>query len=111
MTLRELVDKAHKNSVEKGWWENGSTNIPEKLMMIVSEVSEALEEYREHTEPLNKVRYAEKDKPVGFASELADVVIRCFDLAGYLKIDLEQVVKDKMEYNMTRSYRHGNKKC
>ena len=41
--------------------------------------------------------------------ELADAVIRIFDLAGFLCIDLEKYIDQKHEYNRGRPYRHGNK--
>jgi NTP pyrophosphatase (non-canonical NTP hydrolase) len=40
---------------------------------------------------------------------LADVVIRCFDMADYYKIDLESIIIEKMEFNKTRPYKHGKK--
>ena len=48
-------------------------------------------------------------KPEGLGSELADIVIRVFDLAGMLKIDIANEIERKMRYNVTRPYRHGGK--
>ena len=48
-------------------------------------------------------------KPEGFASELADVVIRVADVCGRLGLDLEAAVVEKMTYNATRPRRHGGK--
>lgn len=39
--------------------------------------------------------------------ELADAVIRIFDLCGLLGIDLDQHIELKMEYNTMRGYKHG----
>jgi NTP pyrophosphatase (non-canonical NTP hydrolase) len=50
-----------------------------------------------------------EDKPIGFASELADVVIRVMDLAEAMGIDLEREILLKHEYNLTREHRHGGK--
>lgn len=110
VTLKELVESAHMNSVMKGWYdgEDAKRNIPEMLALIHSEVSEALEDYRTGT-MLEDVTV--HGKPIGFPSELADVVIRIGDLCGYLGIDLEAAVTDKMAYNATRPYRHGGKKA
>ena len=41
--------------------------------------------------------------------ELADILIRVGDLARHCDLDLETAVKEKMEFNSTRGYRHGNK--
>lgn len=48
-------------------------------------------------------------KTEGIPSELADTVIRIFDLCGYYGIDLETAILEKMKYNKVRPYRHGGK--
>jgi NTP pyrophosphatase (non-canonical NTP hydrolase) len=54
--------------------------------------------------------YTEVDgKPEGVAAELADVVIRCLDYAAIYDIDLGFVMQQKLMYNTTRPFRHGNK--
>ena len=117
MTITELVEKAHENARKKGFWEDWNSicwedglsrnedstldieelfnnAIATKLMLIVSEVSEALEALR------NK-------KKDSFKEELADVAIRLADLCGGLEIDLETEIKKKMEKNKKRGYKHG----
>lgn len=49
-------------------------------------------------------------KPEGLPSELADIVIRVFDLAGAWKIDLLQAMATKHRYNISRPFRHGGKR-
>jgi len=44
-------------------------------------------------------------------SELADIVIRVYDLAGALGIDLDAAIEVKHQYNVGRPYRHGGKRC
>lgn len=116
MTIKDLIIEAHNNARNKGWWDGGvdNANIPEKLALLHSEISEALEEYRSHQGALRMLGETVVDefkKPVGFAVELADVVIRLFDLCGALNIDLERAIKVKMTYNQLRPYRHGGKTC
>lgn len=41
--------------------------------------------------------------------ELADIVIRCFDMADAFGIDLEAAILEKHEFNKTRPYLHGKK--
>ena len=110
MNIKTLIEESHKTATEKGWWDKPDRNVPELLALIHSEVSEALEAYRETgLEQLDKVWYTSTDKPEGFTVELADVLIRIADLCGEFNLDLEDTLKTKMEYNKTRPYRHGNK--
>lgn len=53
----------------------------------------------------------ERRKPEGVAVELADCVIRILDYCGRAGIDIEEAIRIKHEYNKTRPYRHGGKKC
>ena len=52
---------------------------------------------------------ARSKKPEGVAVELADAVIRIADLCGYLGIDLDAVIEEKMAYNAGRPYKHGKR--
>jgi NTP pyrophosphatase (non-canonical NTP hydrolase) len=66
------------------------------LLLINSELGEA-------TEGLRQGDYR------NFKEELADSVIRLFDLAGYLKINLEYEIERKMEINKNRAKLHNKK--
>ena len=121
MTIAELIEKSFGNSRSKGFWDehaNGppwrsgptftTSCIPEKLMLIVSELSEALEEHRGGRAPTHTYFNPEKPtKPEGIPSELADVMIRVADLAGAFGIDLESAIRAKMAYNASRPHKHG----
>lgn len=109
MTITEMRDEAYQNSAAHGWYEKPAT-FGDRLMLMVSELAEALEEFREGR-GLTEIYYNpdKPDKPEGIPIELADVVIRIGDLCGYEGIDLEAAIKLKMEYNRTRPYRHGGK--
>lgn len=108
MTLAELVKESYETSVSKGW-HNSERNVGEILMLIVSELSEALEDARLGN-AYDVVAYEDDGKPIGFATEIADTFIRLADLCGLYKIDIEEVIKIKMKYNKTRSFKHGGKK-
>lgn len=97
MNIKELQKEIHQNAVNHGWWESPRP-VPEILCLVHSEVSEALEAYREG------------DKE-GFSEELADIAIRLLDAAEGYGIDLEDEIVKKHEYNKTREYRHGGKAC
>jgi NTP pyrophosphatase (non-canonical NTP hydrolase) len=121
MTLNELRDEAFAYAEKQGFHER--KNFGEKLMLIVSELSEALEADRNGkwvgdtvmnnrtVIPLSiccaeKIDY-EKYIKGSVEEELADATIRICDLAGTYNIDLDWHVKAKMAYNETRPYKHG----
>ena len=119
MTVRELIIQIHSDNVERGWWD-GFNDLPldikdrsdvacviEKLCLIHSEISEALEEVR-NGKGFDEI-YFDKTKPLGFPTELADAVIRIFDLAVACGFDIESVISMKLTYNRTRGHKHGGK--
>jgi NTP pyrophosphatase (non-canonical NTP hydrolase) len=115
--LNEMRDQAHKNAKDKGWWDddlmppNPETLIPEKICLMHSELSEALECYRDPEHKANELWVASSGKIEGLPAELADVIIRIGDYCGYFGIDIEDTVRQKMAYNATRSHRHGGKRA
>lgn len=95
---------------QAGWWIDTETGedvrtwpskffklwISAKLMLVVTEVAEAMEGHRKDkmddhllTRPMLEV-------------ELADTVIRVFDLAGGLGLDLAGAIVAKLVYNASR---------
>lgn len=105
--LTDIQEEAHSNSKAHGFWEGtANDNIPTKIALIHSEVSEALECFREGD---MQTHYREDGKPEGFPSELADIVIRVGDLAERLGINLSAEIATKFAYNRTREMMHGGK--
>ena len=116
MKISELQERAHKNAANKGFWDMergilgkmhhyGDFTTKEiiavydafccqRLMLMVSELGEAIEALR-------------KDNFDGYKEELADTVIRILDECGGSKINLEAEILRKMAVNEKRSHRHG----
>jgi NTP pyrophosphatase (non-canonical NTP hydrolase) len=107
-TIAEVAAACYQTSRNHGWWEGETFNIGEKLMLICSEAAEALEHWR-RGQDITEVFYGPGDKPDGFPIELADIVIRVFDLAEHYGLDIERAIKIKMAFNETRPYKHGGK--
>lgn len=97
MEFQSLAEEIHENAKNHGWWDN-PRSIPELLCLVHSEVSEALEAYRNHDSE-------------NFAEELADIVIRVFDMAVGNNINIQDEVVKKHLTNVNRSFRHGGKAC
>jgi hypothetical protein len=87
------------------WWidlktgedQRMANNVPEKLMLIVSEVSEAMEGHRK-----NLMDDKLPHRPM-VEVELADAVIRIFDLAGAKGYDVAGAIVEKLAYNAQRA--------
>lgn len=123
MNIKGISKEIHQAAMEKGFWDS-ERNFGELLMLVTSELSEALEADRKgrhaNIELLDfdrgDVRYnEEEDYPRLFKmhikdtveDEIADAVIRLFDLAEGLGMDLEWHIQHKMQYNKTRERLHG----
>jgi len=109
MTIGQMVIACHDYAKRQGFWK-ASHNIGEKLMLIVTELAEAMESYRSGTiyfptEDDTREQFLQRRE--NFEEELADTVIRICDLAGYLKMDLQAAIEKKMAHNETRPYMHG----
>lgn len=107
ININQLCYIAHKNAVDKGFYNNTKFSPTEKLaklMLIVSECAEACEDIRDN-QLIETI--SSEGKPVGLPSELADIAIRLFDLCGWLEIDLEGAIERKMGYNKSRQFMHG----
>jgi len=96
---------AHMTAKRKGWWDEPS-EPGTKLMLIVSELAEALEELRDGHR-LQEIRFGPDGKPEGFTVELADAIIRIGDMCGGHNLPLARAITLKLAYNETRPYKHG----
>ena len=105
-TISQLQKDAHLTAKEKGWWDEPRTFL-ECIALIHSELSEAVECYRKNGLQIPGETLTKDDLSV----ELADTLIRIFDMCQYYGIDLERALEYKMEFNKSRPYRHGGKKA
>jgi NTP pyrophosphatase (non-canonical NTP hydrolase) len=99
----DLAITIHKNAVEKGFWDRTADEIfvTKQMMMIVSEVVEAMEALRKNMDPEE------------LSDEFADIIIRTLDLyagmveAGYMTKSLNMAIKEKMAKKADRPKKHG----
>ncbi len=71
-------------------------NVGECLMLMVSEIAEAMEGHRKGLMD-DKLPHRTM-----FEVEIADLLIRTFDLAGEHGLDLDGAVREKMRFNAAR---------
>lgn len=100
-----LIGAAAWQTAEYAGWHDRETGAADRvglaLALVHSEVSETLEAYRK-TGTTDWFRESD-DKPEGWGSELADVIIRVCELARITETDLDRAVLQKMNYNMNRA--------
>ena len=117
MNLNELSKNIYEGNKARGFWEK-ERNLGEMLMLVVTELSEALEAHRSGKKCTHgdKVAYFESDDMLQafkqnikdtFEDEIADAVIRLLDMCGGLDIDIDFHVRTKLMYNASRPYKHG----
>ena len=118
--LNELRDEIYSDAVAHGLWDgdyllktvvNSDVVRDSGLLQIykivntereLGRVNATLRVFLENQELLRSV--LEEDH---FREELADVIITALSAAGYLGIDIDKAVREKMEINRGREWRHG----
>lgn len=119
--LNDLAADIHANAVAHGWWDE-ARSFGDIVALCHSELSEALEAYRDgeelvhgccghctfeascdHPAPAGETGC----KPEGVAVEMIDCIIRILDWCGKMGVDVDGVLAMKHAYNKGRPYRHG----
>lgn len=126
LAIDHLVTRCGNAAISKGFRIPGEIrNLGMVLMLITSELGEAMEEVRNIVyknteltadeltgEALRSTeayhRLDSKGKPEGLIVELADTVIRVFDMAHELGCDcFGEIILQKLAYNESRPPKHG----
>lgn len=117
--LNDLAKEVHQVNKDKGFWDK-ERNVGEMLMLVTSELGEAMEAHRKgkfanweaYEMVLDKMNAPENFKTHikdSFEDEIADAILRLLDMAAGLNIDLDKQVQAKLDYNRSRERFHGKK--
>lgn len=118
--LNELRDEIYDDAVKHGLWDEThiwkmiATNEDFRKSGIADIITYAnSDETRKRaiatlfvSMEIRELIFATEDQD-HFREELADVIITALSVAGYLGIDIDKVVREKMEINKKREWRHG----
>lgn len=100
--INEIADYCNAQAIKGGWWHDVKTGKPlernkgEMLMLMVSEIAEAMEGVRKDKMDDHLPHHKAE------AVELADACIRIFDYCANYSLDLGGCIAEKIEYNRTR---------
>ena len=94
---------SHQNAKDKGFWEPGTErNDSEMIMLVVTELAEAVEGLRHGNPPDDKVPEFSAAE-----AEFADAIIRMMDQAHARGWRVAQAIEAKMKFNKGRAHKHG----
>jgi NTP pyrophosphatase (non-canonical NTP hydrolase) len=97
-----LAKQVHEWAISRGFWEGEGCSVGEKIALMHSELSEALDAQRNGNPPDDKIPGFS-----GLEAELADVIIRIMDFGERHNLRIAEAITEKIEYNNSRPYKHG----
>lgn len=113
-----LAAHAHANARAKGFWsliDELKTHPRFAEIEVIWKLSRAALKHSELSEGVEGIRKNLPDDHLPHRSmevcELADVLIRILDYAGAYNLPIAEVVLEKMAYNTTRPFMHGDKRA
>jgi NTP pyrophosphatase (non-canonical NTP hydrolase) len=115
--INELAEDINNLAVSKGWHRTlpeEKDYIPTAIANLHGECSELWEAYR-NKQLRNPCDKADKMKAAGLPEmtcleeEVADIMIRCMDMAIRLNVNIGKAIINKHKFNATRPDRHGGK--
>lgn len=101
VSAKEMQKEFYECSKNHGFYDK-EINDAEKICLMHSELSEALESYRHGLPPDDKIPEFN-----GAEAELADCIIRILDFAEARQLRVLEAVVQKHKFNLTRPYKHG----
>ena len=117
ININTVALMVHNLAKEKGWYDKPETEdqfIARSTANFHAEVSELWEAhrnncFRQECDKAHKMRELGITPLTCAEEELADLVIRAFDSAEHLGINIGSAIARKHAFNQSRPYRHGGK--
>ena len=102
LNIKEYVNEIGENTIGVGYLNGREKNFFEMIALCHKDLSEALGEYYKGYHPCYTY-YRDDSEPKGIPAELADVIIRIFEICYQYDIDIETVLIEKNEYNKSKN--------